>query len=57
MTALKLIIKRGKLIIINIYNLRIGNLRLREWLKIIKALKKAQGEVLLLRDFNTHYST
>jgi hypothetical protein len=55
--ALKLIIKRGKLIIINMYNLRISSLRLKEWPKIIKALKEAQGEILLLRDFNTHHLT
>jgi endonuclease/exonuclease/phosphatase family metal-dependent hydrolase len=55
--ALKLIIKRGKLTIINIYNLRIGSSRLGEWPKIIEALEEAQGEVLLLGDFNTYYST
>jgi hypothetical protein len=56
-TALKLIIKRSKLTIINVYNLRIDSLRLKEWPKIINALKKAQDEVLLLGNFNTHYLT
>jgi endonuclease/exonuclease/phosphatase family metal-dependent hydrolase len=55
--ALKLIIKRGKLIIINMYNLRIDSSRLKEWPKIIEALKETQGKVLLLGDFNTHHST
>jgi hypothetical protein len=39
--ALKLITERDKLIIINIYNLKIEGLRLKEWPRIAEALKKA----------------
>ena len=41
--------------IINVYNLRRGGLRLTEWPRIQNALLEAQGEVLLLEDFNAHY--
>jgi hypothetical protein len=40
-TALKLIIKKDKLTIINVYNPKIRGLRLKEWPRIVEALEKA----------------
>jgi len=54
--ALELTTKRGKLSIINVYNPKIRSPRLGEWPRIAEALGEAQGEVLLLGDFNTHHS-
>jgi hypothetical protein len=53
--ALELTTLRGKITIVNVYNPRGGGPRLREWDRIAEALQKAEGEVLLLGDFNSHH--
>jgi hypothetical protein len=44
------------IIVINAYNPRGGGPRLREWINIKKALHDAEGEILLLGDFNAYYT-
>jgi Endonuclease-reverse transcriptase len=53
--TLELTTERGKLTIINVYNPKLGGLRLGEWPRIAEALEEAQREILLLGDFNTYH--
>jgi Endonuclease-reverse transcriptase len=53
--TLELDTAQGKMTIINVYNPRGGGPRLEEWPRIQNALLEAQGEVLLLGDFNAHH--
>ena len=53
--SLELNTKRGKISIVNVYNPRDRGPRLHEWSRIEAAIKDAQGEVLLLGDFNAHH--
>ena len=53
--ALELDTDQGKLTVINVYNPRAGGLRIQEWPAIETALEEAQGEVLLIGDFNAHH--
>ncbi len=54
--VLELVIGNDKLSIINVYNPRTGGPRIREWQQIKRALREAEGEILLLGDFNVHHS-
>jgi hypothetical protein len=47
----------GAITVINVYNPRGGGPRLREWTNVKKALHEAEGEVILLGDFNAHHTT
>jgi hypothetical protein len=42
---------------VNVYNPRAGGPRIQEWPRISAAPEEAQGEVLLLGDFNSHHPT
>jgi Reverse transcriptase (RNA-dependent DNA polymerase)/Endonuclease-reverse transcriptase len=53
--SLELDTELGKLTIINVYNPRDTGLRIKEWTRVQEALQQAQGEILLLGDFNTHH--
>jgi len=53
--ALKLTTLSGKITIVNVYNPRDGGPRLHEWDRIAEALQEAEGETLLLGDFNAHH--
>ena len=53
--TLELDTAQDKMLIINVYNLRGGGPRLTEWPRIQNALSEAQGEVLLLEDFNAYH--
>ena len=54
--ALELDTKMGKLTVVNVYNPISHGPRIGEWPQIDKAIEEAQGEILLLGDFNTHHS-
>ena len=53
--TLELDTSQGKVTILNVYNPRTGGPRLREWPRINTALEEAQGEILIVGDFNTHH--
>jgi hypothetical protein len=54
--ALQIQTNIGTITVINAYNPRGGGPRLREWTNIKKALHDAEGEILLLGDFNAHHT-
>ena len=45
----------GNLSIINVYNPQDNGPRIRTWARIEKALNDAEGEIILLGDFNAHH--
>ena len=45
----------GNLSIINVYNPQDNGPRIRTWARIEKALNNAEGEIILLGDFNAHH--
>ncbi len=47
--------EEGNLSIINVYNPQDNGPRIRAWSLIEKALDEAEGEILLLGDFNAHH--
>ena len=53
--SLQLVTGRGKITIINVYNPRSAGPRIREWRHITTALNDAEGETLLVGDFNVHH--
>ena len=54
--ALQLNLQTGPLTIVNVYNPRKDGPRIQEWTRIAQALEEAQGEIILLGDFNAHHS-
>ena len=54
--ALVLEAEIGYVTIINVYNPQVRGPRVQEWPRIELALQEAQGEVILLGDFNAHHT-
>jgi len=55
--TLTIVLQERTLTIVNVYNPRSNDPRIKEWPRIQEALQGAQGDILLLGDFNTHHPT
>jgi len=53
--SLRLLTARGPLLVINVYNPRGNNPRIGTWETVRKALSLAEGNIILLGDFNAHH--
>jgi len=54
--SLTLLTNPDALTIINVYNPRERGPRIKEWARLQLALKEAEGEILIVGDFNTHHA-
>jgi Endonuclease-reverse transcriptase len=54
--SLTLFTNPNTLTIINVYNLRERGPRIKEWPRLQIALEEAEGEILIVGDFNTHHA-
>ena len=54
--ALTIALQEEPITIINVYNPTATGPRIQEWPRVAQALQEAQGETILLGDFNTHHT-